>query len=104
MPQPDGSWRTQPRPPGWHRTRRRILTRDNHQCQWPTGQLICGAYANQVDHIIQPIHGGTDEDENLRALCYGHHKTKSSSEGGKAKAANRIPKRRPPERHPGLIA
>lgn len=105
MPQPDGSWRSQPRPPGWrHTTRDRILTRDHHTCQWPRPQGICGTPANQVDHITPAWLGGTDDDDNLQALCPHHHNIKSGREGGQAAAAKRIPKRRPQDKHPGLLS
>lgn len=95
------SWRTQPKPPGWDTTRKRILKRDGHACQWPIPRGVCGAPANQVDHIVPAWQGGSDDDTNLRSLCEPHHKRKSSSEGGQAAARKRIPRRRPQEPHPG---
>lgn len=98
------SWRSQPKPPGWKTTRIRILARDRHLCQWRLNQGICGAPANEVDHITPAWRGGSDEDANLRSLCTGHHKRKSAGEGGQAAQAKRIPRNRPREAHPGLIA
>ena len=52
----------------WERIRRRVLDRDGwrcRECRRP-GRL-------EVDHI-KPLHrGGTDEMDNLRALCRGCH-------------------------------
>ncbi|AYO83598.1 HNH endonuclease [Methylobacterium brachiatum] len=49
------------------RTRYRVLERDGYACQ------CCGARAPnvtlQVDHIKAVANGGSDEEENLRALC-----------------------------------
>lgn len=102
-----GSWSTSNRrqtlPPNWPQLRRECLRRDDYKCQWPTGAGICGAYANQCDHVIP---SGPDTLDNLRALCHGHHKVKSSSEGGRALGQIRkqiaAAKRRPAEPHPGL--
>lgn len=85
------------------RVRPRILRRDQYQCQWPVAGGICGAHANQVDHIDP---NGGDDDQNLRALCECHHRLKSSSEGGRAVRRGhrraRVRTVRPPETHPGL--
>ncbi|MGN6557737.1 MAG: HNH endonuclease [Solirubrobacterales bacterium] len=73
-----------------------MLRRDGYRCQHrdATGAL-CGAWANQVDHIER----GDDHDEsNLQALCRAHHARKSSAEGNAAQPR----RRRPPEPHPGL--
>ncbi|MFE2912831.1 HNH endonuclease [Kitasatospora indigofera] len=91
-------------PPDWQATRRRILDRDHSQCVWErasTGR-VCGRPATQVDHIVRPADGGSDEDTNLQALCRWHHQAKSSSEGGQASAAARPSRSRPVEAHPGL--
>ncbi|MFG1683508.1 HNH endonuclease [Nonomuraea sp. NPDC049269] len=96
------SWRTTPKPQGWGAIRQRILKRDNHACQMPTPLGVCGAWANEVDHITPASLGGSDEPANLRSLCGPHHKVKSSREGGQASAAKRIPRNRPAEQHPGL--
>lgn len=97
------SWRTQPKPQGWGAIRRRILKRDNFECQMPTPLGVCSERATDVDHIIPASQGGSDADENLRALCGPHHRVKSSSEGGRAAQAKRIPRKRRQEPHPGLL-
>lgn len=97
------SWRTTPKPQGWGAIRRRILKRDNYECQMPTPLGVCRAPATDVDHITPASLGGSDQPENLRALCGPHHRTKSSSEGGRAAQAKRIPRKRKTEPHPGLI-
>jgi 5-methylcytosine-specific restriction protein A len=101
-----GSRRSVPLPAGWEKTRLRILKRDGYACQWPVPGGVCGAPANQVDHI-HPAHlGGGDEDENLRSLCDPHHLHVSGVQAGRASAALRrelaARRTRPQPRHPGL--
>ena len=93
-------------PPDWPEIRIRIFQRDKYRCQWrvsPSGE-ICGQLATDVDHIQR---GDNHADSNLQALCGPHHRSKSSSEGAKAKHAmkRQIQKRfaRPVEKHPGRI-
>lgn len=101
MPYGSRSARTTPLPRNWPAIRRRILKRDGYTCTNLNhlGQR-CGQPATDVDHIGDP----TDHsDANLRSLCTACHKRRSSSQGGKAAAAKRIPRKRPAEKHPGLI-
>jgi 5-methylcytosine-specific restriction protein A len=90
--------------------RAQVLQRDNHECHMahpgrPGG--ICRARANQVDHIIPASRGGSDDQVNLRALCWPCHRDLSSSQGGQAFAAIRRrmkeQKLRPQAQHPGLV-
>ncbi|MFB9248529.1 HNH endonuclease [Sphaerisporangium melleum] len=55
-----------------------------------------------MDHVKNAASGGTDEFDNLKAMCEPCHRVKSSAEGGRAKAAKQGRRQRPPERHPGL--
>jgi len=92
------SRRTKPLPRNWQTTRRRILRRDNGIC------YVCRTPgANQVDHIIPVSQGGGEQDSNLAAIHeYPCHAAKTARE---ANAANPMakPRRRPSERHPGMI-
>jgi 5-methylcytosine-specific restriction protein A len=110
MPGWRGSDRRTQLPNDWGVTTLRILTRDFHRCQWvrvDTGTRCLAPNSHDVDHIIRPDDGGTDEDSNLQTLCFFHHQRKSSYEGGKASgvsrraAADRKKSQRPP--HPGLM-
>lgn len=103
-----GSWRRQPLPPGWAALRIACLNRDGWRCRWPVlGGLggFCGAYADQADHVSPD--GPQDDLGNLRALCAGHHKSRSSAQGGAAAGIVRRQiagrKTRAPERHPGYL-
>lgn len=56
----------------------------------------CGAPGNQCDHIIR---GDDHRLENLMWLCVDCHRAKTQREANEA----RVPARRPPGRHPGLL-
>ena len=56
-----------------------VLTRDDHLCQ------ACLSHdrvtpANQVDHIVPRAKGGTDDMDNLQALCKPCHDAKTKTE------------------------
>ena len=89
--QRSGSRRSQPLPPGWKKTRLRILARDGNAC------YLCGKWGNEVDHVIPAIRGGGEEDSNLATICDDCHKKKSARE---ARGPSR---KRVEEKHPGLF-
>lgn len=75
----------------WQRLRRRLL-RHAHCAH-------CGATtALELDHIVPLAAGGTNHPTNLQALCHTCHLAKTAHEAARA----RTPRRRPPDRHPGL--
>lgn len=57
------------------------MTRDNHLCQ---ACLRLGRVtpANQVDHIIPRAKQGSDDLDNLQALCEPCHKSKTIRDNG----------------------
>ena len=63
----------------WDALRKRILSRDKGLCQ---PHLKQGKYrpAREVDHIICKAEGGTDDDDNLQAICTECHKEKTAEE------------------------
>jgi len=99
MPNWAGSTRSATLPPDWERRRKRVLERDNYQCQHIRSDRNrkCGARANQVDHINQERRED-HSDENLQSLCQWHHQRKSSAEGGRGNA-----RKKAAPRHPGLL-
>lgn len=50
----------------WQKVRRKFLSK-NQVCQ------NCGQWANEVHHIVPLRNGGTNDEENLMALCKGCH-------------------------------
>ena len=63
----------------WSRLRRRIMERDSMLCQpCKSAGRISGA--TQVDHIVSKAQGGTDDPDNLQAICDSCHKAKTLEE------------------------
>lgn len=89
------SW-GRPMPRGWSMLRARVLVRDDYRCR------RCGAFANQVDHVIPRSRGGPDTMANLESLCETHHRAKSNDEAAQARGVGAL-RFRPVEKHPGLI-
>lgn len=60
----------------WRRKREAILIRDDYTC------CVCGLITKdlEVDHIVNVAQGGTDDDDNLQAICIPCHKTKTARE------------------------
>jgi 5-methylcytosine-specific restriction endonuclease McrA len=81
-------------PPDWQLRRIRVLRRDGYRCQDrdSTGRA-CLLPANHVDHIRPSSLGGSDDLDNLQALCAHHHAVKTSAEGHAARRAKRDPAR-----------
>lgn len=67
----------------WDRLRRHVLTRDEHRC------YLCGAPADQVDHVVPRFEGGTDDPDNLAAICVPCHALKSAAEAKRAQHGGR---------------
>ncbi len=60
-------------PIDWQQLREEILKRDNYTCQEANG--YCQG-SLQIHHIIELSRGGTNNPENLIALCKYHHACK----------------------------
>lgn len=93
----DSSTRRARLPSDWATRRLRVLRRDGYACQHRDDPHApkCLAPASEVDHIER---GDDHAEANLRAICTRHHKAKTQAEAIAARL-----RRRPPERHPGLI-
>lgn len=69
----------------WQQARERVLKRDCYQCQeckrrgWLTA-------ATEVDHIVEKIDGGSDDDSNLQSLCGPCHDEKTEAEKARRRA------------------
>ncbi|MDP9224703.1 MAG: HNH endonuclease [Actinomycetota bacterium] len=80
--------------PAWRKLRLSVLTRDNYRCRY------CGrAGADTVDHVVPVFRGGSDDESNLVAACRPCHASKTGREARSAQPS----RKRPPERHPGLL-
>ena len=53
----------------WRAVRDHVLHRDHRRCMMTRDGVVCGAYADTVQHVIRREHGGTDELSNLVAAC-----------------------------------
>ena len=58
----------------WRKIRKKFLQEHPYCCK-------CGAKATEVDHIIPISKGGTDDKNNLQALCKSCHSRKTAKEG-----------------------
>lgn len=66
----------------WDKLRKLILARDKHLCQ-PCLRKGRIHSANQVDHIVPKAKGGTDDPDNLQAICKPCHVEKTLADEGK---------------------
>lgn len=89
-------------PPDWPKIRQRVLNRDRRQCQIRGPH--CVRTATEVDHV------GDRHDhslEQLRSACTPCHTARSAQQGatasGTARRARVAARRRPQERHPGVL-
>jgi hypothetical protein len=101
MPGWKGSTRRATLPPNWATViRPAVLARDGYRCMHiRDDDTRCPERATDVDHL-----GDRDDHrlENLAAKCGWHHRRKSGTQGARAANARRLPRKRPPEPHPGL--
>lgn len=86
-------WSKEPLPPDWPKRRLACFATYGRLC------YQCGALATDVDHVKPRSQGGSHEPENLRPICQGCHRRKTSREA----LAQRKTRRRAPEQHPGEI-
>lgn len=66
----------------WDKLRARILARDRQLCQ-PCRAAGRVTVAKQVDHKTPKAKGGTDEPQNLQAICKPCHDEKTLTDEGK---------------------
>jgi len=51
----------------------------------------------EIDHIIPLELGGSDDEDNLQALCYAHHKAKTKEDIKRIAKARRLRNKKPPD-------
>ena len=71
-----------------------VLSRSGLCCAHP-GCVMCQRL--EIDHIIPLELGGSDEDENLQALCHTHHKAKTKDDIKRIAKARRLRNKKPPD-------
>lgn len=72
----------------WQQKRLRVLERDGHLCRCEdcaSAGLLTPA--THVDHIVEKVDGGSDDDENLRAMNADCHKRKTAAEQARRRRA-----------------
>lgn len=67
----------------WVKLRDAALRRDHHLCH-PCRLLGYITAAKAVDHILPKAEGGTDDLENLQAICDDCHREKTAEEAARA--------------------
>lgn len=86
-------------PSDWRIIRVKALERDGYRCRLVENGKRCNAYANQVDHIADPLDHSL---ENLQSLCARHHGKKTSREAQLSRYGLRRRRDRRFEPHPGM--
>lgn len=83
------------------RLSRVVMRRDNRRCQIQSPECTGRAFA--VDHIIPVFEGGTDDIDNLQAVCIPCHALKTQAEAQRSRS--RVSRKRPRAPHPseGLL-
>ena len=64
--------------PAWSRRRARFLA-EHTSCS----VVGCNEQPTDVDHIVSRRKGGSEDDDNLQALCHSHHSQKTAREDGR---------------------
>lgn len=73
----------------WRRVRGVVLQRDKHLCA-PCSNVGRVTEATEVDHRMPIVEGGTNELENLQAVCRECHKQKTQIESKRARAQRHL--------------
>ena len=76
----------------WQKRRLQILKRDKGLCQ-PCRSKGRVTPADAVDHITAKAQGGTDDAENLQAICEGCHADKTAAESAEGQGRRYKPRR-----------
>mgnify|MGYP003875243817 CR=1 FL=1 len=68
----------------WRKLRALVMNRDQWLCQ-PCKRSGRAAPAAMVDHIVNKAEGGTDNADNLEAICRSCHQTKTQQEAARGR-------------------
>ncbi|MCP1652694.1 HNH endonuclease [Pseudomonas nitroreducens] len=72
----------------WRKLSKAIQQRDRYLCQ-PCLKLRRVSPSVAADHVIPKAEGGTDDPDNLQAICAECHKAKTAAERDRANARMR---------------
>lgn len=72
----------------WRRKREAVLKRDEYLCK-PCRRSQRLTLATQVDHITPRAQGGSDDDENLEAICDACQDAKRAIEAAEGRRRRR---------------
>jgi 5-methylcytosine-specific restriction enzyme A len=75
----------------WVKARARVLARDTYLCQ-PCMKAGRTTTATEVDHVKPKAKGGTDDDDNLVAICRSCHRDKTAREAAEAQGHSLKPR------------
>jgi 5-methylcytosine-specific restriction protein A len=70
----------------WQKRRQRVMQRDSGLCQ-PCLKAGRVSVATDVDHIKPRSEQGTDDDDNLQAICRACHTAKTATESARSRAS-----------------
>jgi 5-methylcytosine-specific restriction endonuclease McrA len=72
--------------------RRAVFERDGHRCTFTSekGERCPATAMLQLDHIVSPLHGGTNEPSNLRVRCRAHNLLHAENVFGKKFVRDKI--------------
>jgi len=95
-----GQWRRVPRPVDWLARVEYVKARDV-TCRRVENGKIC-----QSTQGLEVHHAGAPDDHDVASLillCHRHHAWETGQQIAESRERNRISRKRPAERHPGLI-
>lgn len=72
--------------------RRKVFARDGHRCTYTNenGDRCPATKLLELDHIVSPVHGGSDDPSNLRVRCKTHNLLHAENVFGKEYVRKKI--------------
>lgn len=85
--------------------RTRIMNRDRNRGCWFKFPGICVGWSARIEvhHLVEVEDGGTDDDDNLVAVCKPCHTHFSAQQSQRRAVAAANDWKRRPEPHPGVL-
>ncbi len=73
----------------WDRLRASVMARDAGLCV-PCRVMGRASPARAVDHVVPKSQGGTDELDNLQAICIDCHREKTARESAQGRGTSKV--------------